>query len=389
MKNRAIAWSQLSAVAAAGPPAPGHGAAPRPPGPGGGGGLAVPPPGWGGGGGLGAAGVPPLPPRPAGLGAAGDPPLGPKDGPGAGGGLSAVGALPGGRPCRAHRQPAVRLPAGSPRPSHRRRPAAGGVDGRRRAARLCPGLRGLSPGGGGGVRGDPPLWHLPAGLVPHLALDPGRSWPRCRQGPCPPRGPWRSGGMPSSSWGMCGRRPGARMGCSAGWPCCLPCWRGRCSWFWVSWAAPWRSRSDRPFLQMVSGLGFEGAFQRLEELVSALWVLGDVALLGLLLLCLGRLLAWLLDLPGGEGEVLAAYRGGVSPGAARRAGGPSPGRGLGALWEPGGGGPPGADPAGNGGRKKVGKKRKKGLTFLDGRGILSKLSQDRGEKAGRKEEKTS
>ena len=42
---------------------------------------------------------------------------------------------------------------------------------------------------------------------------------------------------------------------------------------------------------MVSGLGFEGAFQRLEELASALWVLGDVALLGFLLLCMRRLLA--------------------------------------------------------------------------------------------------
>lgn len=48
---------------------------------------------------------------------------------------------------------------------------------------------------------------------------------------------------------------------------------------------------DRPFFQMVSGLGFEGAFQRLEELVSALWVLGDLALLGVLLLSLRRLLA--------------------------------------------------------------------------------------------------
>ena len=51
---------------------------------------------------------------------------------------------------------------------------------------------------------------------------------------------------------------------------------------------------DRPFFQMVSGLGFEGAFQRLEELASALWVLGDVALLGLLLLCMRRLLAGLV-----------------------------------------------------------------------------------------------
>lgn len=51
---------------------------------------------------------------------------------------------------------------------------------------------------------------------------------------------------------------------------------------------------NRPFFQMVSGLGFEGAFQRLEELASALWVLGDAALLGLLLLCLRRLAAQLL-----------------------------------------------------------------------------------------------
>ena len=50
------------------------------------------------------------------------------------------------------------------------------------------------------------------------------------------------------------------------------------------------SQINRPFFQMVSGLGFEGAFQRLEELVSALWVLGDAALLGLLLLSLQPLL---------------------------------------------------------------------------------------------------
>ena len=58
------------------------------------------------------------------------------------------------------------------------------------------------------------------------------------------------------------------------------------------------AQGARPFLQMVSGLGFEGAFQRLEGLVSALWALGDAALVGLLLLALGRLLARLL----GRGE---------------------------------------------------------------------------------------
>lgn len=58
---------------------------------------------------------------------------------------------------------------------------------------------------------------------------------------------------------------------------------------------------DRPFFQMVSGLGFEGAFQRLEELASALWVLGDVALLGFLLLCMRRLLAALAGREGSGG----------------------------------------------------------------------------------------
>ena len=51
------------------------------------------------------------------------------------------------------------------------------------------------------------------------------------------------------------------------------------------------ARVDRPFFQMVAGLGFQGALQRLEELVSALWLPGDLTLLALLLLSLRRLLA--------------------------------------------------------------------------------------------------
>ena len=50
----------------------------------------------------------------------------------------------------------------------------------------------------------------------------------------------------------------------------------------------------RPFLQMVSGLGFRGAFQRLEELVSALWLPGDLILLALLFLSQRRLTARIL-----------------------------------------------------------------------------------------------
>lgn len=73
---------------------------------------------------------------------------------------------------------------------------------------------------------------------------------------------------------------------------------------------------DRPFFQMVSGLGFQGAFQRLEELASALWVLGDEALLGLLLLCLRRLLAqcsgWADGKPMGWGLTAVVFLGALS-----------------------------------------------------------------------------
>ena len=260
--------------------------------------------------------------------------------------------------------------------------AAGG------AARLCPGLRGLSPGGGGGVRGDPPLWHLPAGLVPHLALDPGGAGPGAGRGPVH-RGDHGDGGV-------CPLPPG---GCAAGGRGADGMLRRLALLFALLAGAvllvlgqlgsALAAQVGPALLQMVSGLGFEGAFQRLEELVSALWVLGDVALLGLLLLCLGRLLAWLLDRPVGKGKSWL-LTGAVFLLGLPAALGDHPLAGdLGALWEPGGGGPPGADPAGNGGRKKVGKKRKKGLTFLDGAWYSIKAVARQGRKSRRKEEKTS
>lgn len=42
-------------------------------------------------------------------------------------------------------------------------------------------------------------------------------------------------------------------------------------------------RMDTPYFMAVKGIGVEGAFQRLESLVIALWVFADLALLGLLL----------------------------------------------------------------------------------------------------------
>ena len=78
---------------------------------------------------------------------------------------------------------------------------------------------------------------------------------------------------------------------------------------------------ERPFFQMVAGLGVTGAFQRLEALVSALWLLGDVALVGLLLFAVrklwqavsGRDTAWSVILAGivafAGGELLAGQQG--------------------------------------------------------------------------------
>jgi hypothetical protein len=60
------------------------------------------------------------------------------------------------------------------------------------------------------------------------------------------------------------------------------------------------ARVDRPFLQMVAGLGLEGAFQRLDALVDALWLLGDLCLLGLLLLAAGKLLGRLIPIKRGR-----------------------------------------------------------------------------------------
>lgn len=51
---------------------------------------------------------------------------------------------------------------------------------------------------------------------------------------------------------------------------------------------------ERPFFQMVAGIGLAGAFQRLEALISALWLLGDLALVGLLLFACRRLLGMIV-----------------------------------------------------------------------------------------------
>jgi hypothetical protein len=58
-----------------------------------------------------------------------------------------------------------------------------------------------------------------------------------------------------------------------------------------NFGAPLVGAMERPFFQMVASLGLSGAFQRLEALVSSLWLLGDFALLGLLLLVIRRLTA--------------------------------------------------------------------------------------------------
>ena len=44
------------------------------------------------------------------------------------------------------------------------------------------------------------------------------------------------------------------------------------------------SRVEQPFFVMVKGIGVQGAFQRVESVVMALWVLSDLMLIGMLVL---------------------------------------------------------------------------------------------------------
>ena len=59
---------------------------------------------------------------------------------------------------------------------------------------------------------------------------------------------------------------------------------------------------EDPFLTLSKQIGAEGAFQRVESLVSALWLLADLALLALLLLACRRMVGVLL--PGCKGWVV-------------------------------------------------------------------------------------
>lgn len=54
------------------------------------------------------------------------------------------------------------------------------------------------------------------------------------------------------------------------------------------------ARMQNPFLKMVAGVGIRGAFQRLEAVLSALWVLGDLALLGFYLFACRRMASYIL-----------------------------------------------------------------------------------------------
>lgn len=74
-----------------------------------------------------------------------------------------------------------------------------------------------------------------------------------------------------------------------------------------TFGAPLVGKMDRPFLQMVAALGVEGAFQRLEALFSALWMLGDLALFTMLLFSVKRLSACVTG--GGESNWAPALGG--------------------------------------------------------------------------------
>lgn len=67
------------------------------------------------------------------------------------------------------------------------------------------------------------------------------------------------------------------------------------------------ARLEDPFLTLSKQVGVEGAFQRVESLVAAVWLLGDLALLGLLL-CACRRMVWELA-PHWDGRLVAAAGG--------------------------------------------------------------------------------
>lgn len=55
-------------------------------------------------------------------------------------------------------------------------------------------------------------------------------------------------------------------------------------------------RMDAPFFMMVKGIGVPGAFERIESVIIALWILSDLALLGLLAFACRRMAAELFSL---------------------------------------------------------------------------------------------
>jgi len=65
-----------------------------------------------------------------------------------------------------------------------------------------------------------------------------------------------------------------------------------------SFGAALIGRMDIPFFMMVKGIGVEGAFERIESVVIALWVLSDLAFLGLLAFGCRRIAADLVPVLG-------------------------------------------------------------------------------------------
>ena len=63
-------------------------------------------------------------------------------------------------------------------------------------------------------------------------------------------------------------------------------------------------RMNTPFFMMVKGIGIAGTFQRVESVILALWVLADLALLGLLAAACAAMVRTLLPVQGRKGVAL-------------------------------------------------------------------------------------
>ena len=214
------------------------------------------------------------------------------------------------------------LPAGRP---------AGPVDGPGKAGRLRPGGTAVSGGPADGCREwcwALALFQVQAGASASSVVGGRRA--RCSLAALPAPGVLGWGVFAAFLLGRVGARQRGRAGTgwSGAWGACLLL-RWRQVVILGNLGPALAGRLDNPFFALAKSVGVEGAFQRVESMVSALWTFADLALGGVLLFALramaGRAAAakqtgnrWL---PWGAVLLAAAVESDAFPGRGRPGGG--------------------------------------------------------------------